>query len=97
MNDVIVHQEVSIGKQGHWRLCFQWCTYTFAAPRPTEDGYRFIWRRPDNTLQPARGQARIPSLADLQQLLTLAAQAGWLVTAESPNARFEIAGSRAAP
>lgn len=90
MNDVIYHHEVSIGKSGHWRLCFQWCTYTFAPPRPPEEGYRFIWRRPDNSLQPARGQARIPSIADLHQLLEMAARAGWLVTSEGPNARSEL-------
>ena len=40
-------------------------------------GYRFIWRRSDGSLQPARGQARIPSLFDAELLMKLAREAGW--------------------
>ena len=36
-----------------------------------------IWRRPDGSLQPARGQARIPSLADAELLIRLARELGW--------------------
>jgi hypothetical protein len=42
-----------------------------------QTGYRFIWRRPDGSLQPARGQARIPSLADAELLIRMARELGW--------------------
>ena len=83
MNDVVVHHEVRTGPPGGWQLCFQWVTYTYADASPSERGYRFIWRRPNGTLQPARGQARIPSAADLFDLLQKAAAEGWLVNAEA--------------
>ena len=52
---------------GEWCLCFQYCRYEYGDG--TEDnGYRFIWRRPDGTLQGARGQARIPSIANILEL-----------------------------
>ncbi|MHB8173412.1 MAG: hypothetical protein ACYDFU_02975 [Nitrospirota bacterium] len=42
-------------------LCLQWCRYFFDDGH-MDEGYRFIWRRPDGSLLAARGQARIPSL-----------------------------------
>ena len=91
MNDVRVHHEVRTGAEGTWQLCFQWVTYTHQDGSPGEHGYRFIWRRPDGTLQPARGQARIPSSADLFELLRRAARDGWFIAAESlPPAQVEL-------
>jgi hypothetical protein len=58
---------------------------------PDEKGYRFIWRRPDGTLQLARGQARISSTADMFDLLQRAARAGWLTSAEGPQTHDELA------
>ena len=43
----------------------------------SENGYRFIWRRPDGSLQPARGQARIPSLNKATVLMDMAKSEGW--------------------
>ena len=60
-----------------WKLCFQWCQYHYDNGT-NEFGYRFIWRKPDGSLQPARGQARIPSTADIFELLALASKNGWL-------------------
>lgn len=60
------------GGQGDWRLCFRWCEYHYDNSE-SEKGYRFIWRRPDGSLQAARGQARIPSFKDLSKLTFLAA------------------------
>jgi hypothetical protein len=71
------------GNEGGWQLCFQWVTYTHNNGTPSERGYRFIWRRPDGTLQPARGQARIPSAADLFELMQRATRDGWFVAVES--------------
>jgi hypothetical protein len=42
-----------------------------------EEGYRYIWRRPDGSLQAARGQARIPSIKVARQLMKEAEEAGW--------------------
>jgi hypothetical protein len=42
-----------------------------------EEGYRYIWRRPDGSLQAARGQARILSLRQAQELMQQATAAGW--------------------
>ena len=69
--------EVSIDKSGGWQLCFQYGIYCYDDDREPERGYRFIWKRPDDTLQPARGQARIPSIADMFELLAKAVREGW--------------------
>ncbi|MBI2832389.1 MAG: hypothetical protein HYX79_09050 [Chloroflexi bacterium] len=73
---VQVINEVSKGQKGDWILCLQWCRYLYDDGN-MEQGYRFIWRRPNGALQPARGQARIPSLDWAQQLIDKAKKAGW--------------------
>lgn len=73
---VRVHNEVSEGQPGDWTLCFQECTYNYD-DNSTEEGFRFIWRRPDGSLQAARGQARIPDAETLYRLTDAAIQAGW--------------------
>ena len=60
-----------------WQLCFQRCTYHYDNGA-TEDGYRFIWRRPDGSLQAARGQARLPDMESIENLLEQAQKEGWL-------------------
>jgi hypothetical protein len=83
-NKVVVHHEVLTGELGDWRLCFQWCTYVYKEPgRPDQHGYCFIWRRPDDSLQAARGQAQIPSAADMRRLTELARPAGWYERCEA--------------
>jgi hypothetical protein len=62
-----------------WTLWFQWCRY-FYDDGKMEYGYRFIWKRPQSeggSLQAARGQARIPSIAALEQLVAQARAGGW--------------------
>lgn len=59
-----------------WKLCFQHCQYHYDTGG-LQEGYRFIWRRPDETLQAARGQARIPSLSIILKLTSIAMSAGW--------------------
>lgn len=81
MAHVKILNEVTNGVPGDWRLCFQWCEYIYD-DGSTENGYRFIWRRPDGSLQAARGQARIPSLKDINELTYLAAKDGWLGSVE---------------
>jgi hypothetical protein len=71
----IIH-EVRLGKSENWQLCFQWCRYQYD-DGSDEYGYRFIWRRDDGSLQGARGQARIPSIDDLETLVTMAKNDGW--------------------
>ena len=70
-NEVYIHYPAT-----SWKLCFQECVYHRENGK-SEKGYRFIWRRPNGSLQPARGQARIPSKGDLEYLLKEAHKAGW--------------------
>jgi hypothetical protein len=64
-------------EQDTWTLCFQYCRYEYGDGTENENGYRFIWRRSDGSLQAARGQARIPSLADIHFLTAIALEEGW--------------------
>jgi hypothetical protein len=70
----IIHPE---HRRNGWRLCLQWARYQYDDKSEPQAGYRFIWRRPDGSLQPARGQARLPSLADAELLMRLARELGW--------------------
>ena len=70
------HEEVSEPVIDGWVLYFQRGTWHLDDGR-TEEGYRFIYRRPNGTLQAARGQARIPDAATLQRLIDKAKAAGW--------------------
>jgi hypothetical protein len=76
---VIVLNEIAHPEHRHngWRLCLQWARYQYDDKSEPQTGYRFIWRRPNGSLQPARGQARIPSLADAELLIRRARQLGW--------------------
>ena len=74
---VEIHDEVEGGRADTWRLSFHRVTYHYD-DGSNDEGYRFMWRRPDNTLQAARGQARIPDAATLNRLLDAARAAGWL-------------------
>lgn len=74
--NVKVLNEVQNGKKNNWRLCFQYCEYNYE-DGSKQKGYRFIWRKPDNKLQPARGQARIPSIAEMLELTSKAMKDGW--------------------
>lgn len=78
MASVKVHDQVADGVigEGNWCLCFQRCTYNYD-DATTDTGFRFIWRRPDGTLQAARGQARIPNASVLKRLTDAAHAAGW--------------------
>jgi hypothetical protein len=82
MAKVNIIKEVRLYEPNDWQLCFQWCKYLYD-DKESEYGYRFIWRREDGSLQPARGQARIPSVGDLEKLMELATKAGWLKSIEN--------------
>ena len=76
-NRVQVIKEASKGFEGgDWRLCFQWCLYVYDNGT-SEHGYRFIWRKENGNLQGARGQARIPSVRDIDDLVAKARVEGW--------------------
>lgn len=60
-----------------WNLCFQKCIYTYDQ-KADEEGFRFIWKDEKGNLRPQRGQARIPSNLELQNLLNEAMKDGWL-------------------
>lgn len=59
-----------------WNLCFQKVIYHYDDAKQ-QKGYRFIWRRPDGSLQAARGQARIESLEQMESLIIEAKKAGF--------------------
>ena len=61
---------------GEWELVFQWCLYVYD-DGSSDNGYRFIWHRPDGSLQPARGQARLPSVNVIENLINIARAEGW--------------------
>jgi hypothetical protein len=73
---VQVLEECSKQMHNGCQLCLQWARYIYDNGN-MELGYRFIWRRPDGSLQAARGQARIPSFADMQELMAKAKKGGW--------------------
>jgi hypothetical protein len=73
---VQVLQETSLEMGAGWKVCLQWCRYVYNNGA-LELGYRFIWRRPDGSLQAARGQARLPSMAVIQELISNAQAKGW--------------------
>lgn len=81
--DVKIVHEVKTNNEGSWNLCFQWVIYQYSSDKENESGYRFIWRREDGTLQPARGQARIPSADILISLIKKAIKGGWFINAEN--------------
>lgn len=70
------------GEEGYgqrWRLVLQWCRY-FYDHGSMEHDYRFIWVTPEGKLQPARGQARLPSLKIAQELMAKAKAQGGAIT-----------------
>jgi hypothetical protein len=71
-----VVNETPAKHDGKWQLRLQWCRYLFA-DGTMQHGYRFIWLRPDGSLQATRGQARIPSFAATQRLFQQAKAEGW--------------------
>ncbi len=61
-----------------WQLCFQWCRYFDLDSGEAYNGFRFIWRRPNGrSLQAARGQARLLSIAQGKRLMERAEAEGW--------------------
>lgn len=74
--NVKIHNEVKAKAESDWILAFQYCTYIYD-DGSTQDGYRFIWRRPNDSLQAARGQARIPSVPVALKLIGEAVKRGW--------------------
>ena len=73
---IFVLNEVKTVKPSGWNLCFQYCRYDYGDGNE-EKGYRFIWRRPNGNLQGARGQACIPSTADILLLTSSAISQCW--------------------
>ena len=73
---VVIKEEVGINFPEDWVLTFQKVTYMFSDGN-SEEGFRFIWRRPDGHLQAARGQARIPERKYLEELTKKAEAQGW--------------------
>lgn len=72
----IISEVPQVRKPDNWNLCFQKVTYHYDDGEE-EDGYRFIWRRPNGKLQAARGQARIESLGQMEDLIVQAKSEGF--------------------
>lgn len=72
----ILNQVPQILMPNTWNLCFQESIYHYDNGT-SQHGYRFIWRRPNNTLQAARGQARLPDQKTIDSLLNSAKALGW--------------------
>ena|ERR1700730_6172510 len=68
-------KEVRSRHPGTRQLCLQWCR--FEHDGGTDFGYRFIWRTENESLDAARGQTRIPTIAEAQFLIERALAAGW--------------------
>ena len=81
MADVEIIHEVTENWQDE-QLCFQWCKYNYGEGS-NELGYRFIWRKPDGSLRPARGQAIIYNAAQMFRLVNKAIQEGWFISCEN--------------
>lgn len=76
---VIEQIEENFGNPDGWVLWLQWCLYVYDNGK-SQNGYRFIWRRPKSeggSLQAARGQARLPSLQVAKALIDKAEKEGW--------------------
>jgi len=69
--------EIDPGPRGSWRLTFQRGRWHFGGGR-IDDGYRFMFRRDDDSLQAARGQALISTLDQAQDLINQARDLGWV-------------------
>lgn len=91
MGHVVVIKSVEKVYPSNHSLKFQWCKFNYDGSDDNHDfGYRFIWTHPNGNLNPARGQARIPSINDLLELLIKAWQDGWLIRCESETGMHEI-------
>ena len=74
---VKIHRQVPENvNTGEWTLCFQKVTYHYD-DGSAQDGFRFIWRRADGSLQAARGQARIESYEQMMALINQAKKEGF--------------------
>lgn len=72
----VLHEVPKKYGNGEWVLCFQHVRYEYVDDSEQE-GYRFIWRRPNGNQQGARGQARIPSISKMLELVSMAMAEGW--------------------
>jgi hypothetical protein len=74
---VQVLNNTEMDEGGEYKLCFQWCRYIYGDNTTPDYGYRFIWKTPQGKLLAHRGQARIKSIAKLNQLVDTAIKEGW--------------------
>ena len=77
MAHVKIHRQVPENANSEdWNLCFQKVTYHYE-DGSMQDGFRFIWRRPDGSLQAARGQARIETYEQMMASINQAKEEGF--------------------
>ncbi|MGH9687844.1 MAG: hypothetical protein ACRD5K_12215 [Candidatus Acidiferrales bacterium] len=83
----VIHDVQTGDGASDWNLHFQWGEYQYEDGTGVH-GYRFIWTRPDGSLQ-AR-PASIPSASVIFQLIHQAARDGWFIVCEG-GARASVA------
>lgn len=80
--DIVAEVPQRNSEEKGWTLHFQKVVYHYDDGSAPEEGFRFIWRRPNGMLQAARGQARIPNEKDLYELIDLAIDGGLIARKE---------------
>lgn len=76
MTNASILNEVTNGRQGDWRLCFQLCELV-NEQGSLEQGYRFVWRGPDDSLESVKSHSGMFSSNDMYELMQLATVDGW--------------------
>lgn len=82
---IVIHDEIKAPNPSVTgsTICFQKVTYHYADDATQrsfvsrQDGFRFVWKKPDGSIRPTRGYARIPSLSHLEGFLKEARRRGW--------------------
>ncbi|EPC99224.1 hypothetical protein Lpp125_13469 [Lacticaseibacillus paracasei subsp. paracasei Lpp125] len=76
---VVVLDEVlpdELAQEGENQITFQKVIYTYSNG-DNQQGYRFVYRRPNGHIQGARGQACIANLKIAKELISKAEAKGW--------------------
>lgn len=74
---VVILNETELKLEDEWTIALQYCRYEYGNNGGEQNGYRFIWKKPNGNLQAARGQTRIPSLSIVLRLISKAIDEGW--------------------
>ena len=73
---ITIHDEVKVAYRNNAELCFHRVTYRYDSG-DSDQGFRFIWRKPDGLFATGHKQAFIPDAATHDQLIGAAKLQGW--------------------